>query len=488
MPDTVASSEANISSSGAQIASAEQAAPKKPDAVFTQGSTMGHVVRMTVTSSIGLMAIFVVDFLSLLYVSWLKQEVLTAAVGYASVVLFFMTSVNIGFMIAATALTARRLGMGDRQGAREIAGSSMGWMLVTSAVIVAIAIPLLKPILGLLGASGPVADIAHSYLLITLPSNLLMALGMGYSGILRAVGDANRSMYVTLAGGIVTAIVDPILIFGLGLGIYGAAICVVISRIVFALVGWHGAVKIHDIVARPSAALMRADGRAISAIAGPAILTNIATPFATAVVARIVSDYGPWAIAANAVIDRLIPIAFGALFALSGAVGPIMAQNWGAGMFHRMRAAMRDSFIFAAIYVLVSWAVLILCRHLIVDLFQLKGPAAEGVIFFCWISGPMWFFIGLLFTANAAFNNLGFPLYSTALNWGRATVGTIPFAWGGAQLYGYEGALGGMALGSVLFGVVGALLAIRVVGQLEQKQRHVPKPAATLVAQADSAA
>jgi putative MATE family efflux protein len=462
-------------SQDAQPASAPAATPKKPDAIFTHGSTMGHVVRMTVTGSIGLMAIFIVDFLSLLYVSWLKSEVLTAAVGYASVLLFFLTSVNIGMMIAATALTARRLGQGDRAAARRVAGSAIGWMVVMSIILVIVALPLLKPVLGLLGASGEVRDVAHGYLLITLPSNVLMALGMGYSGILRAVGDANRAMYVTLAGGLVTAVIDPILIFGLGLGIHGAALCVVLSRAVFALVGWHGAVKIHAAVEKPSWPQMRADGKAVRDIAGPAILTNIATPFALAVVARIVSEYGAWAIAANAVIDRLVPIAFGALFALSGAVGPILAQNWGAGMFHRMRAALRDSFLFAGLYVLTAWVMLVLARHWIVQIFALTGPAAEGVLFFCWISGPMWFFIGLLFTANAAFNNLGFPLYSTYLNWGRATIGTIPFAWVGAKLYGFEGALGGMALGSVLFGIGAAILAIRTVGVLERRMQDDQK-------------
>jgi hypothetical protein len=64
----------------------------------------------------------------------------------------------------------------------------------------------------------------------------------------------------------------------------------VISRLVFALVGWWGAVNVHAMVARPTWPAMRAEGRAIAAIAGPAILTNIATPFATAVVARIARD------------------------------------------------------------------------------------------------------------------------------------------------------------------------------------------------------
>jgi putative MATE family efflux protein len=454
-----------------------------PDAVFTHGPTMGHVVRMTVTGSIGLMAIFLVDFLSLLYVSWLQDETLTAGVGFASIVLLLLISFNIGFMIAATALTARRLGTGDREGARRIAGTSMGWMVVTALALTAVLLPMLPTILGWLGATGRAAEVAHGYLLITLPSHVLMAIGMGYSGVLRAVGDANRSMYVTLAGGIVTAVVDPILIFGLGLGVHGAALCVVLSRLVFALVGWHGAVRVHAMVARPSLADMRAEFRRIADIAVPAILTNIATPLSLAVVARIISDFGPAAIAANAVIDRLTPIAFGALFALSGAVGPILAQNWGAGMFHRMRAALRDSFLFAGLYVLASWLILVLCRHLIVDMFHLTGDAAAGVLFFCWVSGPMWFFIGLLFTSNAVFNNLGFPLYSTAFNWGRATLGTVPFAWVGARLHGFEGALAGVALGSVVFGIASAFVAVRVIGTLERRQRaehkaHVAEAAA----------
>ena len=463
MPDTAASPEAP--------AAAEPAAPRRADAVFTRGSIMGHVIRMTLTGSVGLMAIFAVDFLSLLYISWLRNEALTAAVGYATVVLFFLTSTNIGFMIAATALTARRLGQGDRAAARRVAGAAMGWVVLLSLALTAAVLPFAGPILGLLGAEADVAASARLYLWITLPSNALMALGMGFSGVLRAVGDANRAMYVTLAGAIVTAVIDPILIFGLGLGLPGAAVCLVISRMAFAAVGWHGAVKVHAMVERPTLASMRIEGPNIARIAGPAILTNIATPFATAVVARIVSEQGTWAIAANTVIDRLIPIAFGALFALSGAVGPIVAQNWGAGLFHRMRKTMRDSFLFAGCYVLASWLILSLASGSLAQLFGLKGPAADGVIFFGWISGPMWFFIGLLFTANAAFNNLGFPLYSTYLNWGRATIGTIPFAWYGAQLHGYEGALAGVALGSVLFGVVAAFLAMRSINLLERRAR-----------------
>jgi putative MATE family efflux protein len=317
-------------------------------AAFTEGATLGHVLRMTVTGSIGLFAIFVVDFLSLLYVSWLGDETLTAAVGFASIISFLLTSVNIGFMIAASALAARRIGQGDRESARRIASSAIVTMVLVSALFAMMIIAAIDPILDLMGAKGAVKDATRRYLYISTPSTILMALGMGYSGVLRAVGDANRAMFVTLAGGITTAVIDPILIFTLGLGIDGAALCVILSRLVFAVVGWHGAVHIHRMVKRPVMADVMTDQRAIFDIALPAVLTNVATPISLAVVARVIAPFGPSAMAANAVIDRLTPLAFGALFALSGAVGPILAQNWGAGLFPRMRSALRHSIILQA--------------------------------------------------------------------------------------------------------------------------------------------
>ena len=102
-----------------------------------------------------------------------------------------------------------------------------------------------------LHAQGRSGEVAYNFLAITLPANILMGLGMCFSGVLRAAGDALRAMYVTLAGGIVTAFTDPLLIFGFGLGVYGAAWATVISRLVFFGVGAWGAVGVHNLVGPP---------------------------------------------------------------------------------------------------------------------------------------------------------------------------------------------------------------------------------------------
>ena len=78
---------------------------------FLTGNLFRHITVMPLTSSVGLMAIFAVDFVDMIFIAMLGKAELAAAVGYAATVLFFTTSFGIGMAIAAGALVARALGV-----------------------------------------------------------------------------------------------------------------------------------------------------------------------------------------------------------------------------------------------------------------------------------------------------------------------------------------------------------------------------------------
>jgi putative MATE family efflux protein len=371
-------------------------------------------------------------------------------------------------MIAIGALVSRALGAGDRERARRLATSCCLHMTFAGGVVGLALLPELPWVLRFLGASDQTLPVAETFLWIVLPSNILMAAGMGLSSVLRAVGDAQRGMYVTLFAAIATAVLDPIFIFVLDLGVVGAAIAVVLSRFLFAGVAYAYVTRVHDLLARPHWRDVKTDARPMYAIAAPAVLTNVATPLANGVFASVIARYGDQAIAATAIIDRLVPVAFGGLFALSGAVGPILGQNWGARRYDRMRQAIKDAVIFTGVYVGLVWALLFALQTPITTLFHAEGLTAELVQFFCLVSGLMWFFIGLVFVANASFNNLGFPLLSTGFNWARATLGIVPFAFLGAHLGGPKGAVLGLVAGSIPFGIAAILTAFWTVRKLER--------------------
>ena len=150
----------------------------------------------------------------------------------------------------------------------------------------------------------------------------------------------------------------------------GAAISVLLSRLIFVAVGYRGAVVKHDLVARPSLAALATDLGPLARIALPAMLTNLATPAANAVLARVMASFGVGAVAASGVIDRVVPLAFGGVFALSGAIGPVLGQNWGARLFPRMHRVLDDALLCTLAYVTAMWLVLAFARELVVWAFR----------------------------------------------------------------------------------------------------------------------
>ncbi len=432
---------------------------------FLEGSIMRHVAVMASTSAIGLVAIFSVDLVNLLYLSLLRDKAVTAAIGFAGVVGFFQLSIMVGFVIGIGAVVSRSIGAGRDDEARRLAASSLVATFIASLIVAALSVAVVRPFVSLLGGRGETRELATAFVMITALSLPLLACGMAYSALLRSVGDARRAMNVTLVAAIATACLDPLLIFGLHLGFYGAAISTVLSRCVLAGIGWYG-ISRHNMVGRVVSARLLADTRLLFEVAGPAILTNLATPVASAFVTREMARFGTSAVAGQVTIDRISPVAFGLVFALTGAVGPIMAQNLGAARLDRVRRTLRDSLAFSAVAILLAWLVLAASQGLIVRAFAATGITASLIHLFCSVLALGFFGIGSLFVANAAFNNLGFPLLSTAFNWGRATLGTIPFVAIGAR-HGPQGILVGQAAGAMLFGFAAILMAFRVTARLQ---------------------
>lgn len=444
-----------------------------PRAVFTEGSLFRHISVMSLTSSVGLMAVFLVDFVDMIFISMLGKAELAAAVGYAGAILFFTTSFGIGMAIAAGALVARALGAGEAEQARRRATNALIYGVIFGAIFAAIVWMNLGFLVGLLGATDATLDLAVHYLSIIVPSLPFLMVGMIGGAILRAHGDARRAMMATIWGGLVNAVLDPILIFGLDLELTGAALASVCARIVIAITALIPLIRYYRGFDRPTMESLTVDIRPILAIAVPAILTQLATPIGQAYVTRSMSNFGEEAVAGMAIIARMTPIGFGIIFALSGAIGPIIGQNAGAGLNDRVRGAFREGLLFTGLVVVVVSTLFFLARPGIQFLFQLDGTALTLVFLFAGPLSLMFFFNGVIFVANAAFNNLGHPFYSTLVNWGRHTFGTIPFVLAGAVWFGAPGVLIGQYIGGAVFAVIAVVLARKVMA----KQATDAKPA-----------
>jgi putative MATE family efflux protein len=379
--------------------------------------------------------------------------------------------------ITAGALVSKDLGAGEVEKAREQTTHVLIVGIAMSIVLVALVMMNLEFLTGLVGASGDTQKLAIRYLSFIIPSMPVLMIGMTCSGVLRAHGLAKISTWVTLTAGIVNAVLDPLFIFGFGLGLDGAAMATVAARIAMAVAAVWPIMSRLGGFSSPRISALIPDMKPIFALAIPTILANLATPIGGAYVTRMMAEFGQDAVAGMAIVGRVTPVAFAMMFALSGAIGPIIGQNFGAGQYDRVRTAFREAIIFVTVYVVGIVIVLYLLRGAIAGLFNAEGVAKDLIFLFCGPLSLLWFFNGLIFVGNSAYNNLGHPFYSTWINWGRNTIGIVPFVYFGAQWWGAEGVLIGQMFGGVVIGLISLWLSIHTMNKITTgtvKPKHDP--------------
>ncbi|WP_415921251.1 MATE family efflux transporter [Tateyamaria sp. SN6-1] len=443
---------------------------------FLTGSTMGHVVRMTATGAFGITFVFLVDAANLFWLSQLGQPRIVAAIGFAYAIQFFSVSIGVGLMIAATALVSRRIGEGNRPLARTQAGAALVTATAIQGGVAAIIFAFRHELVAMAGAQGETAAMAARYLGQTVWSLMPMAVALVASGTLRAEGYGAKAMYVTLFSGVVLMIIDPIFIIWWDMGLDGAALGLVLFR--FALMGLalFFASAQHDLIARPDWAGLRATWPLFMAVALPAIATQMATPAGNYLLTIVMAPFGDDAVAAWAVVSRLTVLAFGGIFALSGAIGGIFGQNFGAGQYARLRSTYRDALVFCVIYTLVMWAVLLVATPVVIDAFGLSGQGETVLRAFTSVGVGGFVFVGALFVSNAAFNNLGQPLRSTLVGWLKDGVLSWPAATWLAASFGAAGVIYGQALAGIIVGGLAALWGWRYVARLGPDADVTPTP------------
>lgn len=439
---------------------------------FLQGSISKHVITMSATNAVGLSAIFMVDLVDIYFISLLQNSAYTAAIGYASALIFFTTAISLGLSTANSAIVSKYIGQKKRDIARQyVAHISLFALFFTS--FVALLIWIYAPqLLSAIGAKGEELSESITYLRIITPSLPILALTMQMNATLRSIGKAKHAMYATLLSGIVNALLDPIFIFVLGMDLQGAAIASVIARFSALFLSLFYVAYKYKMISLPQFKKLPMDMNIISHIALPAMLTQIATPLGNIYVTYEVAQFGTEYIAGWAIIGRVIPVAFGMMFAVSGAIGPIIGQNYGAGDFARVRQVLVEALKFISGYCLVISLLLSLGQESIVNLFSAKNESAHIIRIFCQHIAITFIFTGITFVVMAFLNNLGYAKYATVLNIAKMTLGTVPFVTIGAIYYGAPGILYGQAFGSVVFGLIALRLTQKVMQRVENRQKE----------------
>lgn len=432
----------------------------EPCATFTQGSIARHVLSMAGTSALSLLAVFLVDILTLAYVARLADQRLLAAVGLAKTLMFLNGALVSGVVIAAGALLSERIGRHARKRLSRLA-SHLLIMAAAMAALVAAAQYLYLGALGSwFGAIGGIDQAARAFMAMTLGACVPMAVAQMCAQLLKSQGRPRLALTVLLAGTLTLAVADPLLIFVLGMGIRGAGWACLIAALVSAAFGVMCVQRHLGVSVKLRARLLGVHVRRTARVAIPAMLANLAMPVAITYLMMTLAASGTSAMAGMAVIDRVLQLGYALYFAVPTALVPIVAQNLGAGRDARAVRAVGFTGKLVVLYGVALWLVLAVAGPTVADYFQLAGTGREMFLAFAHYGAGLWILYGLDFVAQSMFLSMGGAWWVPVFGWLRGTAGSLPFIYAGAQWFGGTGAVAGMWLGNAGVAVLAVMTAL----------------------------
>lgn len=435
------------------------------------GATLWSMTWPVIFGVLTLISFNVVDtfFISLLG----TQEL--AAVGFTFPVSFTVISLTIGLGIGTSAVIARKLGADNVEGARQVGSSALYLAALLVGSLAFVFFVFTVPIFSMLGATDDLMPLIKDYMYIWYAGAVLLVIPMVGNSILRASGDTKTPSMIMALGGLLNAILDPILIFGWGpipaLGVKGAALASVIawsigfSLIIYLLV-WRA--RLID-WRPPEFTIFKSACEKLLRIGIPAAAANMMTPIAMGVLTAVVATHGAPAVAAFGVGIRLESLASVVILALSMSLPPFISQNFGAGQWDRVQEAYRKALAFVMLFQLGIYLLLLLMLPALQFAFAREDAVAEVLALFVWTLPLGYGFQGAIILTNSSFNALHMPSRAFLLSVLRLFVTFVPFAVAGNHFYG----LPGLFIGGLIANVVTAVFAYRwFMRVIKQAQQH----------------
>ena len=331
--------------------------------------------------------------------------------------------------VGATTMISVLLGQKNYEVANKVLGNVVILNVLIGIIFMTVSLIFLDPILYFFGASENTIEYAREYMQIILAGNAVTHLYLGLNSVLRASGNPRMAMYLTILSVIINTAVAPVLIFGLDMGISGAAIATVLAQVVaLTIILVYFSRK--DRLLHFSRKIFRFDWRIAKdslAIGLAPFLMNAAACIVTLFINQQLKKYGgDLAIGAYGIVNRISFLFIMIIMGLNQGMQPIAGYNFGTRNYTRVKAVMWKTVQFATMVSTTGFLIAMLIPELAVSVFtsdeELIGLASKGLRMLT-IAYPL---VGFQMVASNFFQCLGMVNKAILLSMSRQLLFLIP--------------------------------------------------------------
>ena len=323
---------------------------------------VGRLIRrLAVPCIISMMITAFYNLADTFFVGQMHSNAATGAVGVAFSLMAIIQAIGFFFGHGAGNYVSRELGRQNRDGAEKMAANGFFLALLAGTAVLLLGQLFLTPLTRLLGSTETILPYARSYLRIILIGAPWMTASLVLNNLLRFQGSAVYGMVGITVGAVLNIALHPLLIFGLRLGVSGAAIATIFSQFVSFCVLLIQCARGGNLRIRPSR-FHPTPVYVTEIVRGglPSLARQGLGSIGAIVLNHAAGNYGDAAIAAMTVVNRIMQTAGSALIGFGQGFQPVCGFNYGAGLWHRVREGfwycVRTSAVFLVILACVGSA------------------------------------------------------------------------------------------------------------------------------------
>ena len=374
--------------------------------------------------------------------------------------------IGLGMMFGAGASSyiSRLLGKGANEQADKTASTSLFSGLLVGTIIIIGIMVFLDPVLTALGSTETILPYARAYAKIYVTGSIINVFTVMMNNLLTAQGATKFTMKAMLTGSIANVILDPIMIYGMDLGIEGAAIATVISLCInMALyIGYiakkKGVLRFSVRNIAPSKTIYAE----VLKIGIPVLLFQLLASTAMGSINTAAKPYGDFAVAAMGAVTRIMTVVTYVVFGFLKGFQPFAGYNYGAKKYERLKKSIRLCMIWSTVFCIVAAIVLFIFADPIVSLFgtdiEMAGIAAKALR----LNAVLFITFGFQMVYASLYLAIGKSLVGSVLSLSRQGIFFFPLVLVLPHVMGLTGVVWVQPMADLLTTILTIVFAVRI--------------------------
>lgn len=378
---------------------------------FSKGNVTTVIIKQAlplIVAQIAALLYNIVDRIYIGHIPGIGADALTG-VGITFPIVSLISAFTQLFGMGGCPLFSMARGAGDNKKASNILCNSFFLLTISSIVLTIVGYVTLRPVLYLFGASNVTYEYARNYMHIYLAGTILLMIGTGLNNYISSQGFPVIAMITTICGAVINAILDPIFIFAMNLGIRGAAIATLISQAVSFI--W----VIRFLRSKKAIIKLNCDIKNFNLSTCLSImkigLTNFVMESMNSAV-QIVSNhilvtYGDIYVGIMTVINSVRQIMGVAVNGITSGAQPVLSFNYGAGLNKRVKSAIKSTSLIASAYTALAWLAVFIFPQFFIGIFTDDVAMLSTGVKYLHIYFMAYIFMSFQFSGQSTFLALG---------------------------------------------------------------------------------